>query len=128
MQTGCTMISTFDPKSMGLSIALSDSGNQCFSRAMALSPLSDLDCSVDLKAHDGNGHSIRLFVSTKPCPYQSAPTKVICVRPYMTFTNRTGQCLYIKLNNNDQPKSLNASDWRVAYCMADIEEPEKLQV
>ena len=42
MQTGCTMISTFDPKSMGLSIALSDSGIQCFSRAMALSPLSDL--------------------------------------------------------------------------------------
>ena len=34
------------------------------------------DGSVDLKAHDGNGHSIRLFVSTKPCPYQSAPTKV----------------------------------------------------
>lgn len=128
LQTGCTIISTFDPKSMGLSITLSDSGNLCFSRTMALSPLSDLDGSVDLKAHDGNGHSIRLFVSTKLCPYQSAPTKVICVRPYMTFTNRTGQCLYIKMHNNDEPKSLHASDWRVAYCMVDTEEREKLQV
>lgn len=128
LQAGCTIISTFDPKSMELSIALSDSGKLCFSHAMALSPLSDLDGSVDLKAHDGNGNVMRLFVSTKPCPYQSAPTKVICVHPYMTFTNRTGQCLYIKLNSNDQPKPLHASDWRVAYCMADTEETEKLQV
>lgn len=128
MQAGCTVISTFDPKSMGLSIALSDSPSLCFSPATALSPLTDLDGSLDLKAHDGNGHSIRLFVSTKPCPYQSAPTKVICVHPYITFTNRTGQCLYIKMNSNDQPKPLHASDWRVAYCMVDTEEPEKLQV
>lgn len=50
------------------------------------------DGSLDLKAHDGNGHSIRLFVSTKPCPYQSAPTKVSfqITQTYFTHTGKPG--------------------------------------
>eukprot|EP01018_Ginkgo_biloba_P007916 Gb_35998 [translate_table: standard] len=128
LQTGYTIMSKFDPKSMGLSVALSGSDKGCFGPATTLSPLSDADGSVDLKARDGNGNSIRLFVSTKPCPYQSAPTKVICIRPYMTFTNRIGQVLYVKMNSRDQPKILHPSDWRIAYCISDTEEPEKLQV
>ncbi|XP_057872719.2 uncharacterized protein LOC131078906 isoform X2 [Cryptomeria japonica] len=128
MQEGCTIFSSFDPKFMGLSVALNDSRKTCFGPPTALAPLSEMDGSVDLKACDGNGLCIRLLVTKKTCPYQYAPTKVICICPYVEFTNRTGKNLFIKLNENDQPKTLHASACRVAYCTVDTKEPERLQV
>lgn len=43
MQVGCTIIFTFDPRSIGLSIALNDSSKVCFVHvhATTCSPLSD---------------------------------------------------------------------------------------
>lgn len=31
---------------------------------------------MDIYAYDADGNFLRLFISTKPCPYQSVPTKV----------------------------------------------------
>ena len=97
---------------------------------------------------------MRLFVSAKPCPYQSIPTKVaillsalqmnmlsvmqaldslkslqvITVRPYMTFTNRLGQDMYIKLSSEDEPKVLCTSDSRVSFVHCENGGMDKLQV
>lgn len=50
------------------------------------------------------------------------------MRPYMTFTNRLGQDLYVKLSSEDPPKLLKASDVRVSFVYHETEEPSKLQV
>lgn len=90
-----------------------------------------------MDAYDPEGKCMRLFLSTKPCGYQSVPTKVISslsstpslllltdsnffsqiisVRPFMTFTNRIGEDIYIKLNSDDEPKVLGAYDSRVSF-------------
>ena len=34
------------------------------------------DGSLDINAYDDDGKCVKLFISTKPCPYQSIPTKV----------------------------------------------------
>lgn len=47
----------------------------------------------------------------------------------MTFTNRIGQDIYIKLHDEDQPKSLPAFDSRVSFTYSrEAQECEKLQV
>lgn len=89
-----------------------------------------------MDAYNPDGKCMRLFLSTKPCTYQSVPTKVtssisytaslvsltdflffqiISVRPFMTFTNRIGEDIYIKLNSADEPKVLHAYDSRVSF-------------
>eukprot|EP00252_Welwitschia_mirabilis_P021529 TRINITY_DN5543_c0_g2_i1.p1 TRINITY_DN5543_c0_g2~~TRINITY_DN5543_c0_g2_i1.p1 ORF type:complete len:354 (-),score=50.22 TRINITY_DN5543_c0_g2_i1:77-1048(-) len=128
MQGGVTMLSILNLKSISLAIALPDFGDSCFDNSVMLSSLADLDGAVYLKARGPNNQSMSLFVSTKPCPYQSAPTKVMCIRPYMRFTNRTGQRLYIKFNTVDDEKVLQPSDSGVAFCMTHTEETEKLLV
>ena len=42
-------------------------------------------------------------------------SQIISVRPFMTFTNRIGEDIYIKLNSDDEPKVLNAYDSRVSF-------------
>lgn len=54
--------------------------------------------------------------------------QVISVRPFMTFTNRLGQDIFIKLSTEDEPKVLRASDSRVSFVCRGIGAPEKLQV
>lgn len=54
--------------------------------------------------------------------------QVISVRPFMTFTNRLGQDIFIKLNSEDEPKVLHASDSRMYFVCRGIGGPEKLQV
>ena len=46
----------------------------------------------------------------------------------MTFTNRLGQDIFIKLSTEDEPKVLHASDSRVSFVCRGIGGPEKLQV
>jgi len=46
----------------------------------------------------------------------------------MTFTNRLGQNIFIKLNAEDEPKVLRASDSRIHFVCRGIGGPEKLQV
>ncbi|KAG9452487.1 hypothetical protein H6P81_005391 [Aristolochia fimbriata] len=128
MVEGNTIFSALIFKLSGLSASISGEREEHFGPVRDLSPLSDMDGSVDLYAYDADGNYIRLFVSSKPCPYQSVPTKVISVRPYMTFTNRLGQDIQIKLNNGDPPKILRASDSRVSLVSREVGEPEKLQV
>lgn len=50
------------------------------------------------------------------------------MRPYMTFTNRLGQDIYIKLCNEDEPKVLRATDSRVSFVHHKSDGPDKLQV
>lgn len=50
------------------------------------------------------------------------------MRPYMTFTNRLGRDIYVKLSSEDQPKLLRASDVRVSFVYRETDEPSKLQV
>lgn len=46
----------------------------------------------------------------------------------MTFTNRIGQDIMIKLSGVDDPKVLRASDSRVAFVYRQSGGPDKLQV
>ena len=50
------------------------------------------------------------------------------MRPFMTFTNRLGQDIYLKLSSEDPPKLLRASDERVPFVYRETNGPSKLQV
>ncbi|XP_043715720.1 uncharacterized protein LOC122664096 isoform X2 [Telopea speciosissima] len=128
MFEGHTIDSALNFKLLGLSVSISQSGKEHFGLVRDLSPLGDLDGSMDLFAYDADGNCIRLFISSKPCPYQSIPTKVISVRPFMTFTNRLGQNMFVKLSSDDEPKILRASDSRVSFVYHETVGPDKLQV
>ncbi|GKU95669.1 hypothetical protein SLEP1_g9000 [Rubroshorea leprosula] len=125
---GHTIVSVLNFKFLGLSASITESGNECFGPVKDLSPLGNMDGSQDLYANVGDGKYLRLFISTKPCPYQSIPTKVIMVRPYMTFTNRLGQDLHIKFNSEDEGKVLHVSDSRVSFVHVEMGEIDKIQV
>ncbi|KAF8380627.1 hypothetical protein HHK36_028116 [Tetracentron sinense] len=125
---GYTIDSALSFKAVGLSVSISQSGKERFGPVKDLSPLGDMDGSMDLSAYDDDGNCMRLFISSKPCPYQSVPTKVISVRPFMTFTNRLGQDIFIKLSSEDEPKVLRTSDSRVSFVYRDTGQPDKLQV
>ncbi|XP_058084436.1 uncharacterized protein LOC131232245 isoform X2 [Magnolia sinica] len=125
---GYTIDSALDLRQLGLSVSISRPGKERFGPVRDLSPLGGMDGSIDLYAYDADGNCIRLFVSSKPSPYQSVPTKVILVRPFMTFTNRLGEDMFVKLSSGDQPKVLHASDSRASFVYSEAEGPEKLQV
>ncbi|CAH8391411.1 unnamed protein product [Eruca vesicaria subsp. sativa] len=112
---GHTIASTLNFKLLSLSVSISQRGSQQYGPAKDLSALGDMDGSLDVDAYDPDGKCMRLFLSTKPCGYQSVPTKIISVRPFMTFTNRIGEDIFIKLNSDDEPKVLNAYDSRVSF-------------
>ncbi|KAI3710546.1 hypothetical protein L2E82_40329 [Cichorium intybus] len=125
---GYTIASALNFKVLGLSASISDNGNDHFGDVIDLSPLGDMDGSLAVSAYDADKNCMRLFVSSKPTPYQSTPTKVIAVRPFMTFTNRLGQDIYLKLSTEDPPKLLRASDVRVSFVYRETEEASKLQI
>lgn len=54
--------------------------------------------------------------------------QVISIRPYITFTNRLGQNIYMKLSSEDEPKILQASDARVSLVYRESGRPMELQV
>ncbi|KAL6175919.1 hypothetical protein ACLB2K_052557 [Fragaria x ananassa] len=87
-----------------------------------------MDGSLDTLAYDGEGNCMQIFITTKPCLFQSVPTKVIFVRPFMTFTNRLGRDAYIKLCGEDEPKVLRPSDSRISFVYRVSDGPNKLQV
>ncbi|OMP08179.1 Vacuolar protein sorting-associated protein 62 [Corchorus olitorius] len=128
MYSGHTIASALNFNFLGLSASITEPSNEHFGPVKDLSPLGDMDGSVDVYAYNGDGKCMRLFISAKPCPYQSVPTKVITVRPYMTFTNRLGQDLYIKLSSEDEPKVLRASDSRISFVHCENGGTDKLQV
>ncbi|KAK9144775.1 hypothetical protein Sjap_004678 [Stephania japonica] len=128
---GYTIDSTLNFKLMGMSISIDKSNKKFYGPFQDLSPLGDMDGSVDLYAYDEDGKCMHLFISSKPCSFQSVPTKVISIRPFMTFTNRIGQDIFIKLNSEDEPKILRAFDSRVSFVYRKTEGSElsdKLQV
>ncbi|XP_068305501.1 uncharacterized protein [Pyrus communis] len=125
---GHTIASPLKFKLLGLALSIDQSGKEQFGPVKDLSPLDDTDGSLDLYAHDNEGSCMRIFITTKPCLYQSVPTKVISVRPYMTFTNRIGRDISIKLCSEDEPKILRASDAMVSFVHRESEGHDKLQV
>lgn len=125
---GHTVASAFNYNLLSLSMSIDHSGKGRFGPPKDLSPLGDMDGSLDLNAYDAGGNCMRLFISSKPCPYQSVPTKVITIRPYITFTNRVGQNLFIKLSEEDEPKVLRAFDSRVSFVYRETDGTDKLQV
>ncbi|XP_043697676.1 uncharacterized protein LOC122648528 isoform X2 [Telopea speciosissima] len=124
---GYSIDSALNFKLVGLSVSISQSGKEQFGPVRDLTPLGDLEGSMDLSAYDSDGNCIRLFISSKPCPYQSIPTKVMSVRPFMTFTNRLGQNMFIKLSSEDEPKILRTSDSRVPFVFRETGRPDKFQ-
>ncbi|KAK9984845.1 hypothetical protein SO802_034370 [Lithocarpus litseifolius] len=125
---GCTLASALNFNMLGLAVSISQSGQEHFGPVEDLSPLGDMDGSLNLYAYDADGNCIQLFISTKPCAYQSVPTKVISVRPFMTFTNRLGQDIFIKFCSEDAPKVLRASDSRISFVHHETGGLDKLQV
>ncbi|XP_031125724.1 uncharacterized protein LOC116028070 isoform X1 [Ipomoea triloba] len=125
---GYTIASALNFNKLGLAASINHSGEEHFGPITDLSPLSNMDGSLDLHAYDADGNCMQIFISSKPCPYQSAPTKVISVRPFITFTNRVGQDLFIKLSSEDEPKVLHASDARVSFVVLGTTSPNELQV
>ncbi|XP_075505709.1 uncharacterized protein LOC142542773 isoform X1 [Primulina tabacum] len=128
MYDGHTIASALNFKSLGLSASINHTGVERFGPVKDLSPLGDMDGSLDLLAYNADGNCMQLFVSAKPCPYQSVPTKVISVRPFMTFTNRVGQNMFLKFNSEDESKVLRASDTRVSFVHQEMDEPNEIQV
>ncbi|KAM7253783.1 hypothetical protein ACFE04_031465 [Oxalis oulophora] len=125
---GHTIASALNFNSLGLSISATESGTDNFGPVKNLSALGDMDGSLDIYAGDDDGNSIRLFISTKPCPYSSVPTKVVSVRPFITFTNRIGEDVFIKLNSADDLKVLHASDSRASFSSSQTDGVDRLQV
>ncbi|KAI3453469.1 hypothetical protein Pfo_010132 [Paulownia fortunei] len=125
---GYTIASALNFKSLGLSASIGQSGGEQFGPVKDLSPLGDMDGSLDLFAYNADGNCMQLFVSSKPCPYQSVPTKVISVRPYMTFTNRVGQNMLLKFSSEDEPRTLRVSDTRVSFVHRRTDGPNEIQV
>ncbi|KAL8529518.1 hypothetical protein ACS0TY_006808 [Phlomoides rotata] len=123
---GYTIASALNFKSLGLCASIG--GGEQFGPVKDLSPLGDMDGSLDVIAYDPDGNSMQLFVSSKPCPYQSVPTKVISVRPFMTFTNRAGQNVLLKFSSEDEPKTLRVSDTRVSFVQRKTDTPNEIQV
>ncbi|KAL6543919.1 hypothetical protein OROGR_010416 [Orobanche gracilis] len=128
MRDGYTIASALNFKSLGLSASLGQSGGEQSGPVEDLSPLGDMDGSLDVFAYNADGNCMQLFVSSKPCPYQSVPTKVISVRPFMTFTNRVGQDLSLKFSSEDEPKTLSVSDTRVSFEHRKADGPSEIQV
>ncbi|XP_052881690.1 uncharacterized protein LOC108482794 [Gossypium arboreum] len=128
MYAGHTIASAMNFNLLGLSVAITESIKEHFGPIKDLYPLGDMDGSLDTYAYNADGKCIRLFVSAKPCPYQSVPTKVVTVRPYMTFTNRLGREIYIKLSSEDEPKVLRTSDSRISFLHCENDGIDKLQV
>ncbi|KAL5230936.1 hypothetical protein ABZP36_029712 [Zizania latifolia] len=112
---GYTIASGLNFKGLGLSASACGHGSGRSGSLKELSPLGDMDGAVDLSAYDDDGKCAHIFLCSKPSSYQAVPTKVIYVRPYITFTNRVGQDFYIKLSIEDEPKVLHAHDWRVSF-------------
>ncbi|XP_010540792.1 PREDICTED: uncharacterized protein LOC104814451 [Tarenaya hassleriana] len=112
---GHTIASALNFKLLGLSVSISQFGSQQHGPTKDLSPLGDMDGSLDVDAYTTEGKCMRLFLSTKPCAFPSVPTKVISVRPFITFTNRIGEDVYIKMNSKDEPKVLRVYDSRVSF-------------
>ncbi|KAL0296337.1 UNVERIFIED_CONTAM: hypothetical protein Sradi_6685800 [Sesamum radiatum] len=125
---GYTIASALNFKSLGLSVSIGQSGGEQFGPVKDLSPLGAMDGSLDLFAYNADGNCMQLFVSSKPCPYQSVPTKVICVRPFMTFTNRVGQNMFLKFSSEDEPRILWVSDTRVSFIHHKTDGPTEIQV
>lgn len=125
---GYTIASALNFRFLGLSASVCEFGEKNFGPVKDLSPLGDMDGSVDLCAYNAEGHCVQLFLLTKPSPYQSVPTKVISVRPYITFTNRVGENLFLKLSSGDEPKILWMTDARVSFACCDTGGLNKLQV
>ncbi|CAK8539544.1 unnamed protein product [Lathyrus sativus] len=123
-----TLVSALNFNMLALSVAIAQLGTEQFGPVKSLASLGDLDGSLDIYAYDGDGNCLRLIISTKPCFFQSVPTKIISVRPFMTFTNRIGQDIFIKLSTEDEPKVLHASDSRMSFVCRGAGGPEKLQV
>ncbi|KAK8614167.1 hypothetical protein V6N13_122539 [Hibiscus sabdariffa] len=128
MYSGHTIASSLNFNLFGLCVAITESSNEHFGPAKDLSPLANMDGSVDLYAYNADGKCMHLFVSAKPCPYQSVPTKVITVRPYITFTNRFGRDIYIKLSSEDESYILCASDTRISFVHCENDGTDKLQI
>nr|XP_016473057.1 PREDICTED: uncharacterized protein LOC107795012 [Nicotiana tabacum] len=125
---GNTIASVLNFKLLGLSASINLSTEESFGPVKDLSPLGDMDGSLDFCAYSADGNCMRLFVSSKPCPYQTVPTKVITIRPFVTFTNRLGQDIFLRLSSEDEPKVLRASDARVSFIYRDTGGPDELQV
>ncbi|CAD6212089.1 unnamed protein product [Miscanthus lutarioriparius] len=123
---GYTIASGLNFKGLGLLSSVGGHGGR-FGSVKELSPLGDMDGAVDLSAYDDDGKCMHILLCSKPSSYQAVPTKVIHVRPYITFTNRTGQDLYLKLSVEDEPKVLHAYDWRVSFMYSEGT-TDKLQV
>ncbi|XP_073134921.1 uncharacterized protein [Henckelia pumila] len=128
MYDGHTIASALNFKSLGLSASINHTGVEQFGPENDLSPLGDMDGSLDLFAYNADGNCMQLFVSSKPCPYQSVPTKVISVRPFMTFTNRVGQNIFLRFSREDESKVLRASDIRVSFVHQKMDGPNEIQV
>ncbi|MQL75897.1 hypothetical protein Taro_008256 [Colocasia esculenta] len=128
MLEGDTISAALNFKHLGMSLSLGRPGKENFGPVKELLPLGDMDGSMDLYAYDTEGNCIRVLISSKPCRYQAVPTKVISVRPFMTFTNRIGQDIFIKFGDEDQQKVLHPSDSRVSFVYSGTEGSERLQV
>lgn len=54
--------------------------------------------------------------------------QVINIRPFMTFTNRLGEDIFIKFSSEDDPKMLHPTDSRIPFIYRETGGPDKLQV
>lgn len=54
--------------------------------------------------------------------------QVINIRPFMTFTNRVGEDIFLKFSSEDDPKILRPTDSRIPFTHRETGGRDKLQV
>ncbi|KAH7316123.1 hypothetical protein KP509_21G079300 [Ceratopteris richardii] len=124
-----TMLSSSNLEQLGISVALAETENLCFAAPTPLYPLSQADGSVELRAFDGKGlRYMKILASTKLCPYEGIATKILVLRPYITFTNRLGEVLLLKQTISDELMELHPSAWRMSFLLSVTDGPESLQL
>ncbi|BBN04917.1 vacuolar protein sorting-associated protein 13A/C [Marchantia polymorpha subsp. ruderalis] len=128
MENYQALIPDIDVDTMGLSVAVTSSNPDLFGPISPLSPLNNPDGTVELRGLAENGSFFRFLVTTSSCPLNFVKTKVFRIRPYILFTNRCGQAIYMKQKRADDIKTLHPADWRVSFPFPEAEESELLQI
>jgi vacuolar protein sorting-associated protein 13A/C len=124
-----TMLSRYEPKMMGLAVALSaDDDKTHFGDIEPLDPLDNSDGSVELITQDVHGSYYKFLVTRMSNPYGFAQAEVLCIRPYTIFTNRIGQRIHLRQEGAEQFRTIDPTDSTTFLPFVKLQEPLKLQV
>ncbi|KAL0446425.1 UNVERIFIED_CONTAM: hypothetical protein Slati_1770400 [Sesamum latifolium] len=87
---------------------------------------STRDLNLNMSVSNAN-MILQAYASWNNLSHVQESCEVICVRPFMTFTNRVGQNMFLKFSSEDEPKILWVSDTRVSFIHHKTDGPTEIQ-